>query len=450
MTRDERQFVSETKLANNNYTGILMATTGYGKTRVVINCIKKLLVNFPNYSSNIVVPTLYLKQQWEDNLKKANITNFEVKVINSVTLHDITINSDIVIYDEIKLYIKGDIFSKIFELSRKCKHKIGLTPRLDTNDILNINSFLPIVDTVTREEARKNGWVANFLEINYTVDFSNTKDRSDYNWQSKLHDDNFAYFNNDYSTANFCRTMPGAISYIRKNNIKIREGYTEKDEAKNIATKANIWFSSMQKRKTIIDKNLDKIKLTATLCNLLHTEYNRKIITFGAFTESADMLKTMTYNAISYHSGLKGEFVKYSELSKLGLDNLIKETNKPNLFNADPEIKLSKDNYIKFCIKQFEQGIFKTLHTCKALDLGADIKDVDTCLVYARDSKKSRLEQIQGRGIRKEGNKTSLLINVVLKNTKDENWLNKAQSGEKGIITVDNIEDFKDVIADVI
>ena len=66
ITRDERQEECRRKWIKNRCVGTIVASTGFGKSRIGLNCIKTVLKHFPQYRVLIIVPTETLQKQ---NLK---------------------------------------------------------------------------------------------------------------------------------------------------------------------------------------------------------------------------------------------------------------------------------------------------------------------------------------------------------------------------------------------
>lgn len=84
MTRDERQEQCRVKWIKNKCRATIVATTGFGKTRIAVNCIRTILARYPDFRIFIVVPTTALKEQWESILDFNGFgLNCEVCVINS-------------------------------------------------------------------------------------------------------------------------------------------------------------------------------------------------------------------------------------------------------------------------------------------------------------------------------------------------------------------------------
>lgn len=99
MTRDERQTLCIKKWLANKGKGVVIAGTGFGKTRVGTNIIKGILNKDPTGKILVVVPTITLKEQWLSILDKLGFSlNCDVEVINTVITRDWT--CDLLIIDE--------------------------------------------------------------------------------------------------------------------------------------------------------------------------------------------------------------------------------------------------------------------------------------------------------------------------------------------------------------
>ena len=82
MTRDERQTQALKSCGNSGFKGTVLGATGFGKTRVGLRAIKWFLSKNPEAVVMVVVPTTYLKTQWEGLLKEWDFSSIKVWVIN--------------------------------------------------------------------------------------------------------------------------------------------------------------------------------------------------------------------------------------------------------------------------------------------------------------------------------------------------------------------------------
>lgn len=99
-SRDARQEKSRVSWIKSKCKGTIEACTGYGKSRVALNCIKSLLNKYPEKKILIVVPTTVLKEQWDVLLSERGLVfNCEVQIINTVIRSEW--NCDLLVIDEI-------------------------------------------------------------------------------------------------------------------------------------------------------------------------------------------------------------------------------------------------------------------------------------------------------------------------------------------------------------
>lgn len=99
MTRDERQKLSIQKWLQAKGKGVLIAGTGFGKTRVGLMIIKGILSKHPTRRILIVVPTITLKEQWYNLIDQWGFSlNCDVQVINTVITRNW--NCDLLIIDD--------------------------------------------------------------------------------------------------------------------------------------------------------------------------------------------------------------------------------------------------------------------------------------------------------------------------------------------------------------
>lgn len=197
VTRDERQNEARVKWFKNRCKGTLVASTGFGKTRVGLNCIKTILNKYPDKRIIIVVPTITLMEQWTTIIDNNNLSfNCEVIVINTAIKNSYT--CDILVIDEIHR-AAADLLKQVFE-TIKYKYILGLTAtfeRLDGKHAL-LEKYCPIFDEITLEEARFQGWISNYKEYKVMLDVDDIDEYKEYNREFTEH---FEFFNFDFNLA---------------------------------------------------------------------------------------------------------------------------------------------------------------------------------------------------------------------------------------------------------
>jgi superfamily II DNA or RNA helicase len=82
------------------------------------------------------------------------------------------------------------------------------------------------------------------------------------------------------------------------------------------------------------------------------------------------------------------------------------------------------------------------MHTCKSLDMGADIEGVDTAIIMSGDSSNISKKQKIGRAIRFKEGRIGEVFTFVIKGTTEENWFSKSNKDLEFITVQDyHLED---------
>ena len=390
LTRDERQEESLRKWLNNKGKGCIEGCTGYGKTRIGLNAIETVRKRYPDLSVIIVVPTDVLRNQWLKNLDQRGLgLNCQVLIINtaSKTLEQ----CDLLILDEIHKFA-ADQFSQVFK-TVKYKLILGLTAtieRLDGKHEL-LKQFCPVVDTVTIEIAKANGWVANFTEYQVMITAEDIDVYRQYNKDFVKH---FEFFDFDFGVA-LSMCGPKGI----QNKFKLRDKLCPngtKEEKSNVLKEINYhsvgFMRAMQNRKKFIHNHPQKIDVAK---QIIQHRSDRKIITFSANTAMAEAIKT-------------------------GYVYTGKDGKKKN----------------RITIEEFEKLDKGVINSCKLAIEGFDCPGLSVGIVLGVDSSATKAIQSTGRVVRKEGAKYSEMFTLVVENTVEEEWFRKSHPNG-GYITID-------------
>ena len=394
LTRDERQAESLKSWLRNKGKGCIEGCTGYGKTRIGINAIEKVMTKYPNLSVIVVVPTDVLKNQWSRLLDEKGLSlNCRVMIINtaSKTLE----KCDLLILDEIHKFA-ADQFSQVFK-TIKYKLILGLTAtieRLDGKHEL-LKQYCPVVDTVTIEVAKASGWVSDFTEYQVIVTANDIDNYRQYNKDFIKH---FEYFDFDFGLA---------MSMIGPKGLQNRLAYRDKlcpegsKEEKSTILKEIMYHSmgfmhALQDRKKFIHNHPQKIEVAR---EIIKHRADKKIITFAANTKMAEAI------GIGYvYTGKEGKA--------------------KNRITIDEFIKLDK-------------GV---INSCKLAIEGFDCPGLSVGIVLGVDSSATKAIQSTGRVVRKEGTKYSEMFTLVIENTVEEEWFRKSHpKGDYVTIDVENL-----------
>ena len=334
----------------------------------------------------IVVPTEVLKNQWIDHLEEWDLlNNARVEIVNTVI--KLQWICDLLILDEAHRF-SSDTFSETF----KCvnyKNILCLTAtleRLDGKEKI-IKQYAPVCDVVTFQEAIDNGWVSPVKEYLVLVDV----DLTEYNKQSNIFNECFAYFDFKFSDAMNCSTNAIYTKVYAK-----RLGLDWK-QVMGIAQK---WGKALRARKNFIQNHSRKIEVAQKIMN---ARADRKGITFSATIKQAE--------------SLGGPFIIHSKQKK-------KENAK--------------------VMESFTAAPCGFLHSSRAVNEGVDVPGLSVGINLAVDSSKITSQQKRGRICRFEPGKEAELFTIVLRGTQEYHW---AQNSATGSYIVINEEQLDKVLA---
>ena len=391
MTRTERQLECLKKWISNKGKGSIEASTGFGKTRIGLTAIQKVLQKYPGIRVLVVVPTTTLKNQWQQQIDDWGfIFNAEVQVINSVIKHEWT--CDFLILDEEHRY-NSDDFSKVFE---KVKYKLilGLTAtfeRLDGKHII-MQKYCPIVDKVSILECQVNGWVSQYKEYIVLI---NVDDIEEYKTLNKEWLQHFEFFQFSFDTA---IKMTGPEGW--KAKLKYRdELYKGPDETKKKEILQAINYHSagfmrtMTKRKAFINNHPKKIEIAK---KIIKARSNKKIITFSNNVKMAEAI------------GIGDVYT--GRISKKRSSTMIEDFNNANT------------------------GV---LNTCAKANEGLDIRGLSVAIILGTDSSETKARQRRGRTVRKENDKVAEIFYIIIKDTTEEKWVKNNHKSDQNYITID-------------
>lgn len=394
LTRDERQEESLRAWLNNKGRGCVEGCTGYGKTRIGLNAIETVRKRYPELSVIVVVPTDVLRNQWLEQLDERGLGwNCKVEIINTASK---TIDQcDLLILDEVHKFA-ADQFSHVFK-TVKYKHVLGLTAtieRLDGKHEL-IKKYCPVVDTVTIEVAKANGWVSEFTEYQVIVSAEDIDIYRDYNKEFVQH---FEFFNFDFNLAMSMVGQSGLTNRLRYRDELCPNGSKEEKSKvlKEIMYHSMGFTHALQNRKKFIHNHPQKIEVAR---EIIKHRADKKIITFSANTKMAEAI------GVGYvYTGKEGK--------------------KKNRITIDE-------------FKQLDKGV---INSCKLAIEGFDCPGLSVGIVMGVDSSATKAIQSTGRVVRKEGSKYAEMFTLVMENTVEQEWFKKSHpKGDYVTIDVENL-----------
>lgn len=388
-TRDIRQAQCIKNWIANKGKGTIVASTGFGKTRVGTNIIGLLVKKFPNVRVLIVVPTLLLKEQWTSIIDELGYTfNCDIQVINTVVTREW--KCDLLIIDEIHSVL-AETFAQVFE-KVEYKKVLGLTAtfeRLDGRHEI-CNKYCPICDSVPITECLMNGWVSPYKEYQVIIDVDNIEEYKQLNKEFQEH---FGYFNFEWDLVNKCLGPNGF-----KARYALSKEWVPNDEEKRKATFKMITFHAtsfmrvLQKRKAFINNHPKKIEITR---RIIDSRPFSKIITFSNSIKMAESV------------GI-GQVYSGKDSKKKGRTTL----------------------------EEFSKVNVGVLNTIRKADAGLDLPGLSVGIIIGTDSSGIKAKQRLGRVVRKENDKKAEVFYIIINETVELSWFKKSHESQP-YITID-------------
>lgn len=391
ITRDERQEECRRKWIKNRCVGTIVASTGFGKSRIGLNCIKTVLKHFPQYRVLIIVPTETLQKQWCGHIDSNGLgLSCDVQIINTVIKHPA--KYDLLVLDEAHRYA-AETFVKLFEIV-KYQFILGLTAtfeRLDGRDKI-LAQYCPVIDTIDINTCLANGWVSPYKEYLVLV---NVDDLEEYEKINKEFISHFEFFGFSWELVN---KLAGPMGW--RNKLLLRDSMCSDPNKKsevlqNINYHAIRFWATMHEKKAFINNHPKKIEIVK---KIIEARKDKKIITFANNIKMAEKIP----NATIYSS----------------------RTSKKRSATA---------------IEDFNSGKITLLSTVKKADEGLDVKGLSVAIIFGLDSSITRACQRRGRSIRFEKGKTAEIFNIVLNRTQETKWFYDSHKGDS-FITIDESE----------
>jgi len=410
--RTKRQRGIVGRWLNNNGVGTLEAATGFGKTRVGLLCIKNWRKRTKTKGRVLIVnPSEFLRDQWLEELKEYDLLELsESNIINSIIKGEF--ETDLLVLDEIHRYTAkkfGEVFKRV-----KYTSILGLTALIEGKERKRIiNTYAPVIDRVLLEECRLNKWVSDFDVYNLGLDISDhTKD--EYNKITYQFNNTFSFFEHNFNLAMAClKGNSEASEHAKKVSL-------ERGQVIGIARK---WMNYMTIRKEMLYGCPEKIKACVDIYRKFE---DKQIITFSQKTDTADLIRdaiNKTFGkdrAVAYHTGIKGKQIIIDGKKYKHRDGLVEY--------------FKRDEYPH-----------NLLATAKALDEGANIPHINLGIITDGTSTKRQNIQRWGRTLRYIEGEETIIIELYIKDTKDEDWLRDRQEGipRKLITYIDSLDEIE-------
>lgn len=400
LTRDERQEECRVKWIKNKCKGTIVASTGFGKTRVGLNCIKSFTNKYPETKIIIIVPTTALKEQWCSIIDQNGLQfNCIVVVINTAIKNNY--ECDVLVIDEAHR-VPADTFAEVFK-TIKYKFILGLTAtfeRLDGKHEL-LNKYCPVIDEISLAEAQFQGWISDYKEYQVILEVDDIETYKEFNRQFQT---DFEFFGYDFNLAMSLLGPKGFINRAKLRDERCPNGSYEdrKKMFTAITYHATSFMRAIQSRKAFINNHPKKIEIAR---RIIEARPDAKIITFSNNIKMAESI------------GMGGKVFSGKDSKKKG----------------------------RMTIEEFSQEKSGLLNTIRKADEGLDVPGLSVAIILGLDSSKTRKTQRIGRVARKEGNKQAEIFTLVIADTVECEWFKKSNSSSN-VITIDE-EGLNDVLA---
>jgi len=359
-----------------HFKGTLCAVTGFGKSYVGILIIQRMLKSNPASKTLVIVPTIQLKLQWEELIAETKVSNVEVLVINTAVKGKKIVH--LLILDEIHRYA-STVFQDIFTMVTY-SGILGLTATMKRQDDKHymLEKEAPIIDQIDLKEALEKQYISPFRIYNYGIDMG-VEDKARYDALHKNFIRFFKMFNFDFPSA-----MRALTDSSFRDTLAKQTGFKPNE----IYIFAINFSKAMQNRKKFLYNIPSKLQIAKDLV----MKYPVNTITFSETIEFAEEITKIIGEDISFafHSGLSAKKKK---------EMLIRYKD-PN----DP---------------------LRVINTARSLDEGFDVKDIELAIICSGSSTSRQYIQRIGRAVRYQEDKIATIINLYIKDSRDQNWLLK-------------------------
>ncbi|PKG52929.1 DEAD/DEAH box helicase family protein [Olleya sp. 1-3] len=375
----------------NNYSGIFAMATGTGKTITSLNCLLNIYNNEQSYRAIILVPSIALLNQWEEEVKSFNFkkilkvgggNNWEKELATYVSNYTWDIKDNLVIISTYGSFIT-DRFQKYFKKIEK--DLILIADEAHNMGANNIRSKLNSIKT-----QKKIGLSATPKRI-YDVEGTEAI--------NTFFNDTYPY---TYSFDMERALNEGFLTEYKYFPLVVELNENELEEYISISKKLLKFFDFekgqfkndpiveilLLKRKNIIHKAKNKIECFKTILKQLNIENKLKYI--------------FTYIPEGYIQTDEGDSEKI-------LDKFITAGNE-TLPNLKMNSYTSEDSNLDDILRGFTEGKIDLLFAMKMLDEGVDVPRAEVGIFCSSTGNPRQFIQRRGRLLRKHPSKSFATI----------------------------------------
>ena len=470
MTRQERQDKILETLIQNNYIGTIVATPGFGKSKVAIDAVAS-----GNFTDVLIVsPRTNLKKNWRDELEKwihqsSSFLTLEYFTIENIqtaykwSYEDIAMY-DLIIFDEIHTIVTEE-YSRLLKIAKNYDiPRIGLTgtPDVDKDDKAEMyREYCPIIYEYYGSD--KDGLInkRKIYVYKYALDDKHiiTIETKNKTWQSgeKTHYDYLE------------KTIENSVKFVKNhyfNTLKARAKHLFKVSIIPPINEEDHNFMRLALSKDldhfyeVTRPRYDNRDMSHLLYRFIQEikGYNYSVMGLNAIrmldrTDVPDEVKPHIRKywwAINRRKKMLWTLSSSAHIAKFIKEQILANSNnKVLLFSelTEQAEKLSantihsnndKEHNAKM-LKLFNSGKIRELSSCQSLTLGLNLKGANFAIFESYNSSNTNNEQKSGRTNRLPVEDTASLIYIVPRQTQAENWFNNLNLQET--ILIQNLED---------
>ena len=395
----EYQQIAFENWKNNNQQGLFAMATGTGKTITSLNCLLEVYKKTGYYKALILVPTITLVNQWENECKKFNFTNI-VKVCSksrwkndfaSILTRERLSPTEQVSYIVISTYAsfaRENIFAELNKLPAKTLliadecHNMGSGSLLKLLPKVNCKRRIGLSATPERqfdEEGNKKLFSFFNSEKEYTYEYS---------MEEAINNGVLCRY---YYYPHLVSLTESEMRDYMELSLKISKFY--KSESDSFSNNP-ILTALLLARKRIIHKASNKISV---FDDILREQYEKK----------GDLKYTLVYVPEGNYPNDYFETDHFSENDETENDNdavhlidvfteAVKDIDKRTTIKQF----ISGTNDKEYVLEQFANGEIDVLTSMKCLDEGVDVPRAELAIFCARTGNPRQFVQRRGRILR--------------------------------------------------
>ena len=396
--------------SEHGYRGMVEAVTGSGKTYLGLGAWKHASSEFRPVNCLVVVPSIPLMNQWHERLREAfpstrvgriggghrddfSRTPICVAVINSAAqrVRELFKHCNrgrvksFLIADECHRYVEAPVFSEIRRYG--FDYVLAISATLDDHKVAGYGKT---VYSYTFRDAVRDGLIPEFDIVNSSVRLS-PEEREQYEDLSERIRDQIRHLKNLY---------PAELRGLRNGNLFRRLRHLMNPSGGDEDPDIRRLFGLLFLRTKISYTATRKMALAAKITSILLNQGRRKIIVFFERIQSAENLADdlAVETAEKMRTAVADQSSKWCEVLHSGLTQ----------------------NQRRERLDDFRIRRPAALLTCRVLDEGIDIPEIDAAvLVASTQSQRQRIQRI-GRALRQsENSKRPIIVTLYVPETRD-------------------------------